>query len=59
MSVADQALDGVKTPPLVRHVEGLKDVWEGRVIATHPLYGSLQVQETLPLYSTTWLQHIS
>jgi len=50
-SEVDHLLDGVKALPLVRNVEGFEYVREGRVVATHPGDGSLQVQETLLLHT--------
>ena len=35
----------LQTPPLVREVEGFEYVWEGRVVAAHPLHRRLQVEE--------------
>lgn len=49
MSVVDHLLDGIEALPLVWDVEGFEDVGEGRVVATHPADGSLQVEETLLL----------
>merc|ERR1719228_9246 len=38
--------DGLQTSPLIRQVEGLKDVREWSIMPTHSLNGSLEVQET-------------
>lgn len=48
-SVVYHPLNGVKTLPFIRDVEGLEDVGEGGVVATDPGDGSLQVQEALLL----------
>ena len=48
-SVVDEFFDPLQTLNLIGNVEGLKDVWEGRVITTHPLYGRLQIKEALGL----------
>lgn len=50
--VIDHTLDRLEALPLVRDVEGLKDVREGRIIPTNPADGSLQVKETLLLQRT-------
>ena len=47
--VVDEFFDPLQTLNLIGNVEGLKDVWEGRVITTHPLYGRLQIKEALGL----------
>jgi len=48
-SEVDKSLDGLQAAPLVGQVERLKDVGEGCVVAAHPLYRRLQVQEALTL----------
>ena len=47
--VVDEFFDPFQTLNLIGNVEGLKDVWEGCVITTHPLYGRLQIKEALGL----------
>ncbi len=51
--VVDHTLDRLEALPLVRDVEGLKDVREGRIVPTNPADGSLQVEEAL-LLQRTW-----
>lgn len=48
-SVVDHPLDCIEALPLVWDVEGLKDMWEGRIVTTDPHDGSLQVEEALLL----------
>lgn len=48
-SVADHLLDRVEALPLVRDVEGFKDVREGGIVTADPRDGSLQVEEALLL----------
>ncbi len=51
--IVDHTLDRLEALPLVRDVEGLKDVREGRIVPTNPADGSLQVEEAL-LLQRTW-----
>lgn len=48
-SVVDHLLDCFKALPLVRDVEGFKDVREGGVVTADPTDGSLQVKEAFLL----------
>lgn len=52
-SVVDHPLDRIKALPLVRDVEGFKDVGEGCVVTTDSTDGSLQVKEALLLQEET------